>query len=162
MPTKDELLKNMSPETKDLNADVLGIARTSPQALPLKSERVKGVTYGKLPIAVKIPYLGAVLSVNHYKIKGRFTRPEVKRWMNDLAWSIQEYRVDWSKVKLPLDVTCSGTFKDNRYPDLSNLAKVTLDSIQSATGINDKYFRWHDGTVTVGGYPELIIKIEER
>ncbi len=110
---------------------------------------------------VEISYIGKVLSVNHYKYKGGiYTRPEATAWMAELGWTVKELDLDaW---KLPLKVTCSGRFKDKRStPDLSNLSKVTLDAIEEVTNLNDRDFRWHDGTVKYGEPPVLWIKIKE-
>jgi len=149
----------------DISEDCLAVNGVSKKPILKRTvkatEAIKPVTGGKLPLAIKMPYIGACLSVNHYKY-GHYTRPEVKRWMNDLGWAVIQYNIDWAKTKLPLHVTCSGTFKDNRYPDLSNLSKVIMDGIKKVTHIDDKYYRWHDGTVTIGGYPELIIEIREE
>lgn len=110
-------------------------------------------------VTVRMEYIGSALSVNHYKIAGRFTRPEVKDWMAQLGWQIKTKRIKtW---KLPLVVTCSAVFKNNRRPDLHNLAKVILDAIEDATGVNDRDMRWHDGDVKFGKKPELIIEIRE-
>ena len=80
--------------------------------------------------------------------------------MEDLGWVIKTAHVeDW---KLPLQVTCSGRFKDKRStPDLSNLSKCTLDAIEECTGVNDRDMRWHDGDITYGDDPRLFITIEE-
>lgn len=113
-------------------------------------------------ITIELPYIGGILSVNHYKFfGGRYTRPEVKQWMERLGWSIKFYHIeDWG---LPLIVTCSGRFRDKRVPDLSNLSKVILDAIEEATGVNDKNMRWRDGDVFLSKDedPCLIITIEE-
>ena len=110
-------------------------------------------------VTVRMPYIGSVLSVNHYKY-GYYTKPEVKGWMEELGWKIKPSHIEgWF---LPLKVTCDGVFKDKRnQPDLSNLSKVILDAIQATTTINDRDMRWCDGEVTYGE-PELIITIEEH
>ena len=110
-------------------------------------------------VTIEMPYIGACLSVNHYKFKGRYTKREVKDWMDALGWLIKPHHVEeWD---LPLNVICSGRFKDDRRPDLSNLSKVILDAIEETTGINDKHMRWHDGVVTYGDEPMLFITIGE-
>ena len=80
--------------------------------------------------------------------------------MAELGWTVKELNLDdW---KLPLMITCSGRFKNKAcQPDLSNLAKVTMDAIEEVTNLNDRDFRWHDGTVGYGEPPVLWIKIEE-
>jgi Holliday junction resolvase RusA-like endonuclease len=108
---------------------------------------------------IKVPYIGSVLSVNHYKW-GHYTKKEVKEWMRDLGWEVKTLHLDtW---KLPITITCDGYFKfKNKYPDLSNLAKCTLDAIEDGSGINDKNFKWHDGDIKQADPPYLILKFEE-
>ncbi len=104
-------------------------------------------------------YPGAIISVNHYKFSGgRFTRPEAKAWMEELGWKLKEFHIeDW---KLPLTVRCDGTFRDRRStPDLSNLSKVILDSIEDCTGINDCNMRWEDGDISYGENPSGRIRM---
>jgi len=117
----------------------------------------------KIPLTctVEISYPGAVITKNHYKYKGGIhTKPEATAWMEELGWSIKELHLeDWS---LPLSITVSGRFKDKRsQPDLVNLQNCTLDAIQEASGINDKHFRWHDGTVEYGEPPVIWLNISE-
>jgi len=108
---------------------------------------------------IMMQYIGKELSVNHYKW-GHYTKTATKNWMEELGWEVKPYHIeDW---KRPLQVTCSGVFKDKRsQPDLSNLSKVILDAIQEATGVNDRDMRWHDGQVLYGSNPVLMITIEE-
>jgi len=115
-------------------------------------------------VTIIMPYIGKVLSVNHYRGRrrdgGEYVKSETRDWMEELGWKIKMYHIeDWS---LPLHVTCSGVFKDKRStPDLSNLSKVILDAIEETTGINDVNYRWHDGTISYGE-PELVIEIKEE
>jgi len=117
-------------------------------------------------ITVGMPYPGDVISVNHYlgarRDGGYFVKQEAQAWMDMLGWIIKPWHIE--EWKLPLTVTCDGRFKDeNHAPDLSNLSKVTLDAIQEVTGIDDKNFRWQDGTRTFDKdkTPELKITIKE-
>ncbi len=111
---------------------------------------------------IKIEYPGAVISVNHYKINGRYTKRECKDWADKLGWLFKmKHFEDW---ELPLEVTCNGFFKDERSaPDLSNLSKVILDELAGVTNINDKHFRWNDGIRDVGHVldPYLLLVISE-
>jgi Holliday junction resolvase RusA-like endonuclease len=115
---------------------------------------------------VRMPYPGRVISVNHYRGRTRDGRDYVKAdaasWMEMLGWCIKTSHLeDW---KPPLEVTCSGEFKDGRStPDLSNLSKCVLDAIQETTGVNDRDMRWRDGTREITGtaVPELVITIRE-
>ena len=112
-------------------------------------------------VAIRMPYIGGVLSVNRYKYRGGFyTKREVRDWMDMLGWMVKGQHIqEWF---LPLKVTCDGVFKDKRsQPDLSNLSKVILDAIEESTGINDRDMRWCDGEVRYGEPQELIITIEE-
>ena len=138
---KQDLLKDASQDFKALNAEALGLTLNAPQA---KSDRVNGKAsierYNpyKRHTVIKMPYISN-LSVNHYKFNGgKFTKPEVKEWMKDLVAEIQCCHVtDW---KSPLKVTITVTFKDNRICDCHNLLKIICDSVEAATGLNDKYY----------------------
>lgn len=116
-------------------------------------------------ITITMPYIGGSLSVNHYLGRnGRrvFIKKEVVEWKEDFGWKIKMSHIeDW---KMPISVTCNGKFKDlNNAPDLSNLSKVIMDSIEDITHINDRNYRWHDGAVILkkDEDPELQIIIEE-
>lgn len=163
-----ELLEN-NPEL----AKVLGIKQCPPEG---KIKGREGITKGKdtMPIThnnspytrnivtVRVPYIGAVLTANHYKYRGGIhTRKEVKAWMQALGYELNINHLNWQSLTLPLHIICDGVFNDKRHPDLSNLAKVVLDAIQDASGINDKNMRWHDGDVFYGSKPELIITIKD-
>lgn len=114
---------------------------------------------------IKIRYPGSEISVNHYlgrrKDGGYYVKLECNQWKEEFQWLLKKCRLE--EYKLPLEVTCSGYFKDERSaPDLSNLSKVILDSIEELTGINDSNFRWHDGE-RLAGYkePYLLITISD-
>ncbi|KKL83966.1 hypothetical protein LCGC14_1969460 [marine sediment metagenome] len=117
-------------------------------------------------VVIEMPYIGSVLSVNHYLGRNRhggvYVKAGAKEWGWELGWKIKQYHIeDW---KLPLHVTCDGQFVDARSaPDLSNLSKVTLDAIEETTGVNDRDMRWHDGerTLKKDEPPYLRITIEE-
>lgn len=114
----------------------------------------------------RIGYPGCVVSVNHYRGRrrdgGEFVKPEAREWMTEIGWLIKTQHIeDW---RLPLHVTCSGTFQDRRSaPDLSNLSKCLLDALQEVSGVNDRDMRWHDGTraIDISQEPSLKITIEE-
>ncbi len=114
---------------------------------------------------IKIDYPGDCISVNHYlgrrKDGGYYVKPETKVWKEELQWLFKRCHLE--DYKLPLEVTCSGYFKDERSAlDLSNLSKVILDSIEELLQINDSNFRWHDGERLVGyKEPYLLITISE-
>ena len=160
-----EVFPNCSQDFLDNNCNPIQSSKIVPPCHD-KAKGIHPVRSGKerppRAFAVKIEYPGSFISVNHYKFAGgRYTRPEAKHWMNSLGWLLAEQYVDWSKLKLPLEVRCDACFKDGRHPDLSNLSKVILDTIQRVSGINDKYMRWQDGNITFGDYPALIITIKE-
>ena len=87
---------------------------------------------GDKRVTVMMPYPGKYISVNHYlgrrRNGGQYVRPEARSWMDLLGWIIKAHHVeDW---RLPLQVTCSGVFEDERSaPDLSNLAKAGIIKI---------------------------------
>ena len=115
--------------------------------------------------SVKIQYPGSCLSVNHYlgrrKDGGTYLTPATIAWAEEFQWILKRCHLE--DYKLPLHVTSSGWFKDERSaPDLSNLSKVIMDSIQNLIFVNDKEFRWHDGTRTIGEpHPYLVIEFKE-
>ncbi len=118
---------------------------------------------------VTIDYPGSCISVNHYlgrrKGGGYYVKQEAKNWMEEFMWLLKPLHLE--DYKLPLEVTCSGWFKDERSaPDLSNLSKIIMDSIEELTGINDKDFRWHDGQRVLMAHrkappPYLLIQVKE-
>jgi Holliday junction resolvase RusA-like endonuclease len=110
-----------------------------------------------------MPYIGNCLSVNHYKFNGgKYTRPEVKEWMNDLCTLIANCKItDW---KQPLKVTISCTFKNERSMcDSHNLIKIIADCVQEATGLNDKFYATETTKPVIDKTkdPFILIKIEE-
>jgi len=115
--------------------------------------------------AIQINYPGNCISVNHCLGKrkggGYYVKPETKAWKEEFQWLLKKCHLE--EFKLPLEVTCSGWFKNERAaPDLSNLSKIIMDSIQELTGVNDKDFRWRDGDRTIGAKePFLLITIRE-
>lgn len=117
--------------------------------------------------SIKIDYPGSCISVNHYlgrrKDGGSYIKADAKDWIEQFQWLLKRCHLD--DFTLPLVVSCSGFFKSEKNaPDLSNLSKVILDSIEGITGINDKNMRWHDGDriIDVKGSPYLLINISEQ
>ena len=117
-------------------------------------------------VSIGMYYPGSDISGNHYRGRrrdgGEYVKDTARNWMDALGWLIKMYHIE--EWRLPLSVTCSGTFRDeNNAPDLSNLSKCTLDAIEEVTGVNDRDMRWHDGerTIDPSATPELIITIEE-
>ncbi len=115
--------------------------------------------------SIRIDYPDSCISVNHYLGRraggGYYVKPEAIAFKQELQWLLKHCHLE--DYKLPLEVTCSGWFKDERSaPDLSNLSKVIMDSIQDLIFVNDKEYRWHDGTRNIGEkHPYLIITISE-
>ncbi len=115
---------------------------------------------------IQMDYIGDCLSVNHYLGRrrggGYYVKQETRDWKEEFQWLLKRLHLeDW---QLPLEITCSGWFKDERSaPDLSNLSKIILDSIEELTGINDSNYRWRDGTRTIDRKckPYLLITIKE-
>lgn len=115
---------------------------------------------------VKIDYPGNCISVNHYlgrrRDGGYYIKPETKQFKEELQWLLKPLHLE--DYKLPLTVTCSGYFKDERSaPDLSNLSKIIMDTIEELIGIDDSNYRWRDGTRNISkeGAPYLLITIQE-
>ena len=115
-------------------------------------------------IKLEMDYIGADLSVNHYKGRrrdgGEYVKKPVAKWMEDLGWILKSSHLeDW---KLPLTVRCDIVQADKRTRDISNFSKVCLDSIEEYTGINDTNYRWVDGEIFYSEHAELILTITER
>ena len=113
-------------------------------------------------ITVEMEYLGGILSVNRFKYQGRYTRPETKKWMEQLAFIIKmTCNCAEVRFKPPVKVRIDGVFRDRRStPDLHNLTKPILDSIEEAIGINDKDFITETGVTQIGD-PHLVITISQ-
>jgi hypothetical protein len=113
---------------------------------------------------IRMPYPGCVITENHYlgrNGKSSYVKPEAREWQNDLIQLIKNCKVqDWT---LPLKITVSGVFKNDRERcDLHNL-KILYDSIQKATGLNDKDYHTETipGVIDKEQSPHLDIKLEE-
>jgi len=109
-------------------------------------------------LKVTMAYIGKSLSVNHFKYFGKYTKPDTKLWMQNLAFIIRSYCKNWQP---PVTIKLSGGFLNERSrPDLHNLHKVIGDAVQDGLGINDKHFSFVDGEVKVGiDYPYMEIEI---
>ena len=98
-------------------------------------------------LMVQMPYIGGVLSVNHYKIPGTYrTRPEVSAWMEALGLQMKLLiNRTGAMVQQPPTIMVSGRFCDRRStPDLANLHKVIGDALEGVIGDNDREFRFVD------------------
>lgn len=118
----------------------------------------------KTTYKVTMPYIGGTLSVNRYKIVGRFghktnkTRKEVQLWMDILTDKVKKLVV--FSPRPPVTITLFGRFEDDRCPDLSNLHKVIGDAIKEGLGVDDKFFEFTDKGYSTGfENPELDIEI---
>lgn len=113
-------------------------------------------------LQVVMPYIGGVLSVNDYKIRGRggaptnATKPVVKMWMAELASKVKAFPCDGE-----LTIELEGFFVDDRAPDLHNLHKVIGDSIKVGLGVDDKGFKFVDIGYSVGyDRPQLVLTLK--
>lgn len=125
-------------------------------------------------IKIEMPYFRD-LSVNYYKIVGKggrktpATKPEVKKWMTELTRISREkahaaYGNEFGSFIIPLNlypinVEVHGYFKDERVPDLDNLAKVILDALKVGIVVDDKHMRYVAGGYETG-YDEPRLEIE--
>ena len=117
-------------------------------------------------ITVSIGYPGSDISCNHYTGRRRgggvYVKPQARAFMIELGWLLKASHIeDWN---MPISVTCSGVFRDLRStPDLSNLSKCIMDGIEELIGVNDRNYRWHDGTITWSKdeEPQLTITVQE-
>jgi len=120
-------------------------------------------------VAVEMPYIGSVITVNHMywhqQHRGSFfLRPAAKDWRNALSLLIQNtaFRERWEALP-PLKVIVSGQFKDRRStPDLHNL-KLIADAVETATGLNDRHYTmvFLEPVVVKGCSPTIYITIED-
>jgi len=110
-------------------------------------------------LKVTVPYIGGVLSVNAYKVRGRggvatnATKPVVRLWMHELTEKVRGFEHNGS-----LTVSLFGKFVDDRAPDLDNLAKVILDAVKVGVGLDDKNIKF----VSLGydtGYSRPVLEI---
>ena len=160
-------LKNMSEDVKRLNPEICTETGLIAKSERLQSKKVVSNSQAKespqkRQTTIKMPYIKN-LSVNHYKFSGgKYTRPEVAEWKNDLVLEIKRCGIqDWQS---PLKLTISGYFKDLRStPDVHNLIKIIADCVQAATGLNDRYYDVETkAPVCVKGQdPHLIITVSE-
>ena len=111
---------------------------------------------------VTAPYIGACLSVNHYKYRGgKRTRNETLQWMQELACAVRPYSTLFHTNRA-VRIVLWGHFRDNRRPDLANLYKVIGDALQDGLGVNDKLFQFEDGGIIIGATaPQLKLDIEQ-
>jgi Holliday junction resolvase RusA-like endonuclease len=127
----------------------------------LRLDMVRDIQVSPGQIVVTLDYPGSCLSVNHYKIQGRFTRPETKYWMEQLSMAIK-LSMNSHKWQSPLTVRIDGLFKDRRStPDMHNLMKCIADAVQQATGINDKDYKTETGVAGRSNEPKLIITVKQ-
>lgn len=149
MPELDEVKKKFP----GISDDVLRASNLIPQApskgktksLPVQSSKDTDkqiVGQNRRFTTIKMPYIGSVITENHYLGRNgnrTYVKPEAREWQSDLIATIKRCGItDW---KLPLKIILTGYFKNNREtPDLHNM-KILFDSIQEATGLNDRYFQ---------------------
>jgi hypothetical protein len=122
------------------------------------------VSQNKRHTIVYMDYPGCYISEDHcYNRNGKktFMKPEAREWQEELILKLNQAGV--SDYKLPISVTLTGNFKNERESiDIHNL-KIVYDSIQKVTGINDRKFETHTypGEIVKDSRPQIIIKIEE-
>ena len=120
-------------------------------------------SWGEVPtITVEMEYLGGILSVNRFKYQGRYTRPETKKWMAELAFIIR-VTANCAEVRFkpPVKVRIDGVFKNNRSrPDIDNLFKCVNDAVSDGIGLNDKDFINESGVSQIGD-PCLTITVSQ-
>ena len=114
-------------------------------------------------VTVEMEYIGAILSVNHYKVRGIYTHPKTRKWMDELAFILRlTANSAGITFKSPLRIQIEGQFKDKRSkPDLHNLIKVIADSVELATDIDDVRFIVKTGQPTIGE-PKLTITVSSK
>jgi hypothetical protein len=163
----DKNMKSLYGEVEKSTADATELKSIGIEPVSSPSGRVKGkkaLETNKRNIAFQLNYPGCVIAENNcYEGFGRnrHMKPEAKAWSDELIWTIRRCGVEnW---KAPLKVTISGVFKNKqRCPDLQNM-KLVYDSIQTVTGLNDKFFATETipPVINPEETPHLNIKIEE-
>ena len=128
-----------------------------------KTEVAKPIPAEKRRALIKMAYIGAVITQNHYlgrNGKAHYVKAEAADWQNDLIWEIKRCGIqDWRE---PLHVKLSGVFKNKREcPDLINM-KLLFDGIQKATGLNDKFYSTETNAPVINNSVEPYILIEIR
>lgn len=115
------------------------------KSLPIQSSKdthKPNVGQNRRFTTIKMPYIGSVITENHYLGRNgnrTYVKPEAREWQSDFIATIK--RCGITGWKLPLKIILTGYFKNNREtPDLHNM-KILFDSIQEATGLNDRYFQ---------------------
>jgi len=96
---------------------------------------------GKASLMIAMHY-NPNCSKNAYKSRDGYTRADVLRWMDALAWMASAQTKSAGIVwRPPLKLTVGGIFKDGRsMPDVHNFVVVVADAIQQGLGINDQQY----------------------
>jgi hypothetical protein len=160
--------KNILANNTDIALDAVeGARRRDTASVRSKSQTKQPEAAGeavKRHTTIKMEYIGCVIAENNcYEGFGktRHMKSEAREWQNDLIKEIQCCHIlDW---RLPLKITISGVFKNDRErPDIHNL-KIVHDGIQKATGLNDKNFHTETipGVIDKTQRPHILIRIEE-
>lgn len=92
---------------------------------------------------VEMPYIGSMLSDNHYKISGTTsTNLTTKLWMRELENKIAILNIP-KELGYYIIEYCY-FFESDNHPDIANLHKVSNDAVKRGLGIDDKYFLTRD------------------
>jgi Holliday junction resolvase RusA-like endonuclease len=103
----------------------------------------------KITDVIEMPWLEN-LSVNHCRMGpgGNWNlKPDVKGWMDRLAWEVKPLNI--LNYGLPLTIIVDLRFPDARRRDDHNYYKVICDAVAMGLGIDDKDIRIRTGTVVV-------------
>jgi hypothetical protein len=174
----EEILKN-NPQLKiisDTSDNSKRVVTSKPEKTTPKPQNIgKGQTLSqrgtserinqnKRCAIIKINYPGSVITENHAfgrNGKQTFMKFQAREWQNDLIILINNCGIkDWQS---PIKVKIEGVYKNlKECPDNHNY-KIVFDSIQKATGINDKLFytETSPGIIDKNQEPHLIITISE-
>lgn len=119
---------------------------------------------GKASLMIAMHY-NPNCSKNAYKSRDGYTRADVIRWMDALAWMAAAQSKSAGIVwRPPLKLTVGGTFKDGRsMPDLHNLTIPIMDAVQDGLSINDKHFSLEVGQPIIDSNvePSITIAVEQ-
>jgi len=108
--------------------------------------------------------MASPLSVNHAYKRGRngqtYLDPEAAKWKITLTSEVK-WAMPSGRVSLPAFVRVSGRFRDKRSAlDLDNLAKLVLDAVATALGVNDRDLRFQAGDRVIETGCEPVVTVE--
>jgi crossover junction endodeoxyribonuclease RusA len=115
---------------------------------------------------LNITILGVPISVNAaYRTVKRggkvYMTDGGKEWKKLIFWEVFAGAQNWQGAGREYILTVDYFFPDNRRRDSHNYAKLIVDAVAAALGIDDRYIRYRDGTVEVDKEnPRVVLHLE--